>query len=107
MQLIRAVFDAPKDCSDYILKQEFKTAARKFVDHFEAEGWVLKSSLGCYMDAGRSRKDLLKNHYVITGYFYPLNKKEDKKGELILPKSIVDRLKQKMPEKVKVLSERV
>jgi hypothetical protein len=74
------------------------------MEHFEDEGWVLRSPLDFYLDAGRSAQDPLKNHYVITGYFYPLNKKEDKDGELILPKRIVDKLVEKMPEKVRLLN---
>ena len=104
MQKIRAVFDAPKDCSDTFLHSEFRAAARKFLDHFEKEGWVLRSSLDFYCDFGRSNKDLLKNHYVIVGYFYPLNKKEDKKEVIEVPQKVVDKLLAKMPEKVRLLN---
>uniref|UniRef100_A0A6M3JVK1 Uncharacterized protein n=1 Tax=viral metagenome TaxID=1070528 RepID=A0A6M3JVK1_9ZZZZ len=104
MQKIRAVFDAPKDCSDETLQKEFKGSAQKFVDHFEAEGWVLRSSLDFYCDMGRSNNDPLKNHYVIVGYFYPLNKKADRPGVIELPDRIVQKLLQKMPEKVRILN---
>jgi len=104
MQLIRGVFDVPKDCSDHILKSECNTNGTKFVEHFEKEGWVLHSPLDFYLDAGRSREDELKNHYVIVGYFHPLNKKEDKKEVIELPEKIVQKLLKKMPHKVKILN---
>lgn len=106
MQLIRAVFDCPKDISETTLNLEFHKAGNKFVDHFEAEGWVLRSPLDYYLDKGHSNKDPDRNHYVIVGYFHPLNKKPDPQEVIHLPKKVVDVLKQKMPEKVKVLNER-
>lgn len=103
MQVIRGVFDVPKDCSDFVLKQEFRTQGYKFLEHFEALGWVLRSPLDFYLDAGRSAKDPLKNHYVIRGMFYPLNVKEDKPEEIHLPDKVVQKLLKKMPHKVKIL----
>ena len=102
-QKIHGVFDAPKDCSDYFLKQEADRMIRKYVDHFELDGWVLRSPIEFHLDAGKSAKTPLKNHYVITAYWYPLNKKEDRYETITLPKRVVDKLVQKMPEKVRIL----
>lgn len=103
MQKIHGVFDAPKDCSDEFLKAEAHRMIGKYINHFEADGWVLRSPVDFCLDVGRSAKDPVKNHYVITAKWYPLNKKEDKPEVIHLPNRVVQRLLRKMPEKVRIL----
>jgi len=103
MSLIRAVFDEPKDCSNELLKQEFRRHGRKFVDAMDKKGWLLTTPLDFHIDFGASRSDKAKNHYVITGDFRPVNHK-DQGGVIELPDRIVRKLIKKHGNKVRVLS---
>jgi len=102
MEVLRAVFDAPRDCSQEQLERDFKRHGRKFLEHFESEGWVLRSPLNFYADFGASKDDPNKIHYVIVGWFTPNNRKEQKPEEVVLPKKVVDKLKQKFGGRIKV-----
>jgi hypothetical protein len=101
METLRAVFTAPKDCRGDLLNIIFKENARKFLDHFEAEGWVLRSPLDFYQDFGASKEDPNQLHYIIVGVFSDDFKKKER-GELHLPEKVVQKLLKKMPEKVRI-----
>jgi len=102
MDTLRAVFDAPKDCSKEQLEQISYANGQKFLEKMDEQGWVLRSSLAFYQDFGASRKDVNNNHYVAVGRFDLVNRNPPT-GTIELPDSIVKKLLRIMPEKVKIL----
>jgi len=103
MSLIRAVFDAPKDCSNELLELEFRRHGQKFVEAMDKKGWLLTTPLDFHIDFGASRNDAVKNHYVITGDFRSVRHTEQG-GVIELPDRIVQKLIKKHGDKVRVLS---
>ena len=99
MDTLRAVFDAPKDCSEYMLEQICNANGVKFLDAMENQGWVLRSPLSFYQDFGASRNDINNNHYVAVGQFDLVNR-HPIDGKIELPDKVVQRLLKVMPEKV-------
>ncbi len=87
---IRGVFDAPKDCSQEQLDKLWREHGRKFLDHFESEGWALNAPLDYYADLGASKDERI--HYVMVGYFAHVNRRETGETELILPDHIAQRV---------------
>ena len=67
----RAIFTAPKECSQEFLELEFQRQAAKFVDYMDRQGWQLVSKLEFRLHPAMSRDDKNDNHYVILGYFKP------------------------------------
>ena len=102
MDTLRAVFDAPKGCSQKQLEQISYINGQKFLEAMDKQGWVLRSPLDFYQDFAASRKDVNNNHYVAKGRFDLVNRNPPT-GTIELPDSIVQKLKRIMPEKVKVL----
>ena len=102
MDTLRAVFDAPRGCSQEQLEQISYVNGQKFLEAMDRQGWVLRSSLDFYQDAAASRKDVNSNHYVAVGNFDLVNRYPDT-GTIELPDSIVQKLRKKFPEKVKIL----
>uniref|UniRef100_A0A6M3IMJ6 Uncharacterized protein n=1 Tax=viral metagenome TaxID=1070528 RepID=A0A6M3IMJ6_9ZZZZ len=102
MDTLRAVFDAPKGCSNKQLEQISYINGQKFLEAMDDKGWVLRSPLDFYQDAAASRKDVNNNHYVAVGRFDLVNRHPDT-GTIELPDSVVQNLLRTMPEKVKIL----
>ncbi len=103
MDTLRAVFDAPKGCSQEQLEQIAYANGQKFLEAMDKQGWVLRSPLDFYQDSAASRKDVDNNHYVAVGRFdlvnrYPID------GKIELPDSVVQKLLKTMPEKVRILN---
>ncbi len=101
METLRAVFTAPKDCKGNLLEIIFKENARKFLEHCEVEGWVLRSPLDFYADFGASQEDPSQIHYIIVGQFSDDFRKKTRE-EIHLPEKVVQKLLKKMPEKVRI-----